>query len=50
MDNDDLFEKAMMAINILFGDDVPREKTITNLYELRENIQILIDTLEAGEK
>ena len=46
MDNDELYKEALVAINKLFFDrSVSQEKAIENLEGLRDEIDILIDSL-----
>ena len=46
MENEDLYEKAMDSIRKLFSDrNVSTEKTIENMNGLRDEIEILLDSL-----
>ena len=47
MSNEDLYKEALDAINELFADrSVSTEKAEENLKSLRDEIEILIDSLE----
>jgi len=48
MNNEELYKAALKAINELFSDrSVSKEKAVDNLESLREEIDILIETLQA---